>query len=94
MTEPLKTTSPWYLYMIETKGGRLYTGITTDVERRFLQHATGKGARFFRTDPPKQLVFQQAFENRSTATRAEIKMKKLSRAAKWALISEAGLNRE
>ena len=49
----------WWVYMVQTQGGRLYTGITTDTKRRFKEHCDcGKlGARFFRTDPAHAMVF-------------------------------------
>ncbi len=80
----------WWLYMIETKKGRLYTGITTDVQRRFEQHRSGKGAKFFRTDGPLKLVYQACFPDRSSATREETRIKKLTRVQKLSLIAEVG----
>lgn len=78
--------SSWYLYIIETQKGKLYTGITTDVERRYQQHATGKGARFFRTDAPAKLRFQEAYSDRSAASKAEYATKQLTRGEKDRLI--------
>ncbi len=78
--------SPWFLYIIETRGGRLYTGITTDLQRRWQQHLTGRGAKFFRSDPPDRLVYSSGFPDRSTATREELRIKKLSRKKKLELI--------
>lgn len=78
----------WYLYIIETQGGRLYTGITTDVERRFKQHLEGKGAKFFRTDKPRKICYQTQFVDRSAASKEEIRIKKLTRIKKLALIEE------
>ncbi len=81
--------------MIETEGGRLYTGITTDPSRRFEQHRSGKGgAKFFRTDPPKRICFQQPFPDRSTASKQEYRLKRLSRKEKLALIEHSMINIE
>jgi len=82
----------WWVYIIESRSGKLYTGITTDVERRYQEHqqvATGgqKGAKFFRIDPPQQLVYSEACSNRSNASKREAEIKKYKRADKLALIS-------
>jgi len=69
----------WFLYVIETDGGCLYTGITTDVERRFAEHESGKGARFMRGRKIYQLRHQQKLGSRSLALKAEYAFKQLSR---------------
>lgn len=83
--------SPWWVYIIRARSGKLYTGITTDVERRLGEHDDGglKGARFFRGDPPQALVYREAADNRSAASRREAAIKALSRDAKLALIAGA-----
>lgn len=79
--------SEWEVYIIETESGRLYTGITTDLDRRFDNHLTHrKGARFFHFSKPKQIVFREPHSNRSEATKREIEIKKMSRAEKLNLI--------
>ncbi|MCP4914337.1 MAG: GIY-YIG nuclease family protein [Oligoflexia bacterium] len=72
----------WFLYIIETKKGKLYTGITLDIERRFEQHANGTGAKFFRSDSPKKVVYSETFESKGDALRREIEIKKLTRKKK------------
>jgi len=76
--------------MIETKSGKLYTGITTDIDRRYNEHKNlkTKGAKFFRTDPPKKIVFQENVENRSTALKREAQIKKLTRKEKLQLVAK------
>lgn len=77
----------WYLYIIETENNKLYTGITTDVERRFNEHLNEpKGAKFLKANPPKRIVYTEEFENRSEASKREIEVKKLSRSQKERLI--------
>lgn len=80
----------WYLYIIETKKGKFYTGIATDVERRFLEHISGiNGAKFFRSDPPNRLVYVEDCINRSDASIKESATKKLKRKEKEDLIKGA-----
>jgi len=80
------TEKVWCIYMIRCKGGILYTGITTDVERRFKEHESGKGAKFLRGKTPLTLVYQQQVGNHSDALKIEIKIKKLSKIEKEAMI--------
>lgn len=69
--------STWYLYLIECEDGSLYTGITTDVERRYAQHVAGKGARYTRMKKPVRLVGFRECGSRSEALKAELSIKKL-----------------
>ena len=80
----------WFLYMVEYADGRGYTGITTDVNRRFAEHSEGgiKGAKALRGKGPLKLVFQQQMLNRSTASIAESAIKKLSKKQKLLLIAK------
>ena len=89
-TKTLKTASEWFLYMVECADGRVYTGITTDVERRFIEHSEGgiKGAKALRGKGPLKLVFQQQMLNRSDASIAESAIKKLSKQQKLLLIAK------
>ena len=82
--------SEWFLYMVECADGRVYTGITTDVSRRFAEHSEGgiKGAKALRGKGPLKLVFQQQMLNRSTASIAESAIKKLSKQQKLLLIAK------
>ncbi len=77
----------WRVYIIQTESGKLYTGITTDLERRFSEHLNGqKGARFFNFSNPKTILFQEEYPCRSTATKREIEIKKMCRKQKLKLI--------
>lgn len=78
----------WYVYMILTEKNRLYTGISTDVERRFFEHlgVFPGGAKFFRSDIPEKIVYVESFLNRSEATIKEASIKKLTRQQKENLI--------
>ena len=76
----------WYLYILECEGDRLYTGITVDVEARFKAHMSGRGAKFTRSYPPQRIAFVENHADRSSASRAEYAIKKLSPEAKRKLI--------
>ncbi len=72
--------------MIRCKGGVLYTGITTDVARRFSEHQAGKGAKFLRGKAPLELVYQQEVGSHSDALKLEFNIKQLSKIEKEKLI--------
>lgn len=82
------STTSWFVYMIETECGVYYTGISTDVARRFNEHKSDKrkGAKFFRGKVPSAVVYQEACENRSEASKREAAIKKLRRIQKQQLI--------
>ena len=77
------------VYIVETMSGKLYTGIAKDADKRFDEHLNDKrkGAKFFRSDPPKKILFRENGQNRSEASKLEARIKKLSRAKKIELIS-------
>ena len=84
----------WFVYVIETECGALYTGITMDVERRFSEHqgakdGNRKGAKYFRGRSPRRVVYTEACEGRSAASKREYEIKAMSRRQKLALISSA-----
>ena len=80
---------PWSVYIIETSAGTLYTGVSTDVARRFREHAGGRrGARYFRAAKPGAVVFVEGGHTRSSACRREAAIKRLSREGKLQLIAE------
>jgi putative endonuclease len=72
--------------MIYCSDKSLYTGITNDVDKRYAQHVAQKGAKYFRGRKPKKLVYLEAGHDRSSATKREIKIKKLSRVDKIQLL--------
>ncbi|MFD2189209.1 GIY-YIG nuclease family protein [Pistricoccus aurantiacus] len=86
-----ETTPDWSLYLIETAAGALYTGITTNVERRLIEHRSGRrGAKALRGKGPLRLVHQQAVGSRSEALKLEAWLKKQSASAKRAWLESAG----
>lgn len=78
----------WFLYLIECADGALYTGIAVDVEARYAKHCAGKGAKYTRANKPVKLIGKIAYADRSSATKAEIAFKKLSRAEKQKRVVE------
>ncbi|HEC17908.1 MAG TPA: GIY-YIG nuclease family protein [Gammaproteobacteria bacterium] len=92
--EKLSTSSEWFVYIIRCSDASLYTGITTDVQRRFAEHAgreMKKGAKYFRGRYPESLVFVEGGHTRASASRREVAIKQLDRPQKLALIAETPL---
>jgi len=76
----------WTVYIIRCSDGSLYTGVTTDLERRFGEHQAGaRGARYFSGRQPVEVVYTEHGHDRSSACRREAAIKRLSRTAKLAL---------
>jgi putative endonuclease len=73
---------PWFVYLIECADGSIYTGIAVDVAARYAAHAAGKGARYTRSHPPARLLASVAHPDRSSASRAEHRIKQLTPAEK------------
>lgn len=81
-----------YLYVLECADGSLYTGYTTDVEKRLATHNRGKGAKYTRARLPVSLVYQEAFDSKQEAMSAEALFKKRSRQSKLDYITECRKN--
>ena len=79
----------WYVYLIECRDGSLYTGVAIDVDKRYAEHAAGKGARYTRSHPPQRLLARFEHPDRSSALKAEYAIKQLSAAEKRALVAQA-----
>lgn len=77
----------WHLYMLRMSSGILYTGITTDVERRVAQHQAGKGAKALRGKGALELVFHCQAGDRSNALKLEYRVKQLSKKQKENLVA-------
>ena len=76
----------WYVYIIRCRDGSLYTGTTTDVERRFAEHQNNGGAKYLRGRGPLTLVFKHLVGRKSRALKVELKIKRLSKEKKEALV--------
>jgi putative endonuclease len=83
-----KKTSQWWVYMVETEKGKLYTGITTDLARRLRQHKgeLKGGAKFFSSDKALGFRFQKKCKDRSSASKLEARIKGLKREEKLKLL--------
>lgn len=91
-------TVQWSLYLVRTAQGSLYTGVTTDVRRRFGEHENkdkkNKGAKALRGKGPLALVFEIVVGNRSDALKLEYRVKQLSRTDKELLIDRGADSEE
>ncbi|MGE8498168.1 MAG: GIY-YIG nuclease family protein [Pseudomonas sp.] len=79
----------WFVYLVRAQNGALYCGISDDPQRRFAQHQSGKGARFFFSSPASALVYTEACPGKGDALRRERAIKRLSKAAKEVLVATA-----
>jgi len=82
----------YYVYLIECKDNTLYTGITTDIQRRFKEHLLGKGGAYTRSRKVKKLLYAEKCKNRSTALKREAKIKSWRRKKKITLILNKSKN--
>lgn len=70
------------VYILECLDGTLYTGVTTDLSRRFDEHMQGVGARYTRSHPPRRILYSETQPNRSRAQAREAVIKRMTRAKK------------
>ena len=76
----------WYVYLVRAVNGALYCGISDDPQRRFRQHQSGKGARFFHSSPAQALVYVESYAGKGAALRRERAIKRLAKSAKELLV--------
>ena len=82
-----KSMKTWYLYVLRCSDDTLYTGVTTDPQRRLIEHNTSKrGAKYTSARRPTQMIYCEEHEDRSSAQKAEYKFKKLTREQKEKII--------
>jgi putative endonuclease len=77
----------YYVYLILCKDNTIYTGITTDVERRFAEHKAGTASKYTRARKAKKLLYSEKAKNRSAALRRELEIKSWTRKEKLTLIT-------
>lgn len=78
---------PWFVYLLECRGGRLYAGVTPDLAARMRKHRAGTGAKFTRGHPPQSLLAAKPFPSRAAALSMEFAVKKMTAAAKRVLLT-------
>lgn len=83
----VRVAKPWYVYLVRAANGSLYCGISDDPVRRFAQHQSGKGARFFASSPAMALVYIESWPDKGEALRQERLIKKLKKSAKECLVN-------
>jgi putative endonuclease len=76
----------WFVYFVRCRDGSLYAGITTDLARRVAAHNAGTGGAYTRSRRPVRLVFSEPAADRPSALRREAALKRLTRAAKVAIV--------
>jgi putative endonuclease len=86
LVKKLRSSVPFYCYILECADGTYYTGWTTDPERRLKQHNKGTGSRYTRNRLPVKVVYLEPQPDRSTAMKRERAIKRLSRERKRKLI--------
>jgi putative endonuclease len=79
----------WFVYVIECTDGSLYTGITVNVALRFKAHLQGRGARYMRLHPPLRVLAEEVHPDRSSASKAEYRIKQLTAAEKRAYMANS-----
>jgi putative endonuclease len=76
-----------WVYILRCRDGSFYTGWTNDLERRLAKHSAGEASRYTASRLPVELAFAQAMDDRSAAMREELRIKRLSRPQKLALMA-------
>jgi putative endonuclease len=81
------------VYILECCDGSYYTGVTSDLERRLMQHSKGLGSKYVRSRRPFKLVYCEEYGSSQEARRRELEVKRMSRREKHELVLNFGLNR-
>ena len=84
-------TSSWWVYLLRCSDDSIYTGIATDVDRRAAEHNAGTGAKYTRSHRPVTVAYREACQDRSTALKREIALKRLTHDQKSRLIEKGTL---
>ncbi len=78
-----------YTYIVECRDKSLYTGWTTDIEKRIAAHNEGKGAKYTKSRRPVKLVYTEEHETKNDAMKREYAIKRMTRQEKLAMIEKA-----
>lgn len=76
----------YFVYLLECKDKSIYTGITTDLERRFEEHKNGIGSKYTKAHKAVKILYYEKHKNRSEASKREMEIKKLNKESKLKLI--------
>lgn len=76
----------YFIYLIECEDDSIYTGITTDLKRRFKEHSLGTGGAYTRAKKVKKILYSEKYKNRSQASKREAEIKSWTRQEKLKLI--------
>lgn len=87
----MEQTNKFYMYVLLCKDNTLYTGFSTDVERRFQEHVKGEGAKYTRSHIPERILFKKQFDTKHDALSAEYAFKQLTRSQKLHRLAEHGI---
>ena len=83
-----KNSTTWYVYIVRCRDNSCYTGITTDIQRRLVEHnSPGNGAKYTRARQPVALIYHEQVSSRSAAAKREHEIKKMTHSAKEDLAS-------
>lgn len=77
----------YYVYILECIDGSLYTGYTSNIQRRFQEHLSGRGAKYTKTHPPVRVAYFEQFSSKRDAMKRECEIKKLPRKKKLMLLT-------
>ena len=88
----MKEEAPWFCYLLKCADGTFYAGITTLIDRRLSLHNRGRASRYTRGRLPVELVYAEPCRDRSSASRREVEVKKMSRAEKRRLTTSKVLS--
>ena len=78
----------YYIYLLECNDKTIYTGITTDVDRRFNEHLSGERANYTRAHGAKKIIYTEEHKNRSEASKREVEIKKMTREEKLGFLNK------
>ncbi|MDD5679922.1 MAG: GIY-YIG nuclease family protein [Candidatus Omnitrophica bacterium] len=82
------TDKPWAVYIVRCRDGKLYTGMSNDVEKRVAEHNKGQGCRFTKYRYPVELIYKEACGTRSLARKRELEIQGFTRKEKLDLIGK------
>lgn len=77
----------WFIYVLLCKDGSFYTGITNNLEKRFLEHKLGKGGRYTRSHQVVKIIYSEKLANKSLALKREAEIKSWSKAKKLRVLT-------